>query len=367
MMQAGGGEWAVTEESVEELNKLGKNMEDTVGRLSTVFDSLQGVFEENESGFGVHSVSIKILLEGLQTLNEDTSKTVRKLCFKALKSAALREEHIEKNRYHADRKGGLSEGGAVGAGMAEASGMAVGLAGTASGGGGMPGKKPQMPGMNYGMEPKGKMPRDLPVSQYGYQKTEDGTFVYDSPMGTDQYLYKTQGKVDWRYKGTCGLCSCCNILRLAGVDVSEKDMIEYASKEKLCVTGLNILRNGATDALDRKEILDHFGINSGVQNLMLMPNGKPGSENIRLIEQYVSAGKGVILSVHADMLWKDAPYGKNDYHAVVVTSVKKDKAGNIQGFYICDSEKGGTKYYPAQKILDVLTGSPMNVIHQIIR
>ena len=76
---------------------------------------------------------------------------------------------------------------------------------------------------------------------------------------------------DSRFKGTCGLCSCANILRLAGAEYSEKEMIAYAAANydgqgrRLCDAGsLFPGANGATTPKARKEILEHFGISSSV-------------------------------------------------------------------------------------------------------
>ena len=71
------------------------------------------------------------------------------------------------------------------------------------------------PGQPDRMKPQGKYPRDLPVSAYGYHQTANGQQVYDSPEEMSGYLYRSQGSADSRFKGTCGLCSCANILRLA--------------------------------------------------------------------------------------------------------------------------------------------------------
>lgn len=81
------------------------------------------------------------------------------------------------------------------------------------------------PGQPDRMKPQGKYPRDLPVSAYGYHQTANGQQVYDSPEEMSGYLYRSQGSADSRFKGTCGLCSCANILRLAGAEYSEKEMI----------------------------------------------------------------------------------------------------------------------------------------------
>lgn len=226
-----------------------------------------------------------------------------------------------------------------------------------------------------GLLPNRSTPRDLPMSQYGFNTDIDGNQVYDSPMKMNDYLYKKQGSAKWNFQGTCGLCSCANILRLAGVDADEEQMINFASTttipnslEKLCDSGhINPYRNGGTNPEGRKIILEHFGIDSGLFDVNMENSGGATQETMDMISVLVSSGKGVILSVHTDMLWYDAPYGINDYHAVTVTSVKKDNTGNILGFYVCDSAKGGTSFYSNDKLRKSLTGARMNVTHQIIR
>lgn len=225
------------------------------------------------------------------------------------------------------------------------------------------------------LRPARSSPRDLAVSQFGYQEDAEGNLVYDTPEKMDVYLYKEQGSARVLFKGTCGLCSCANIMRLAGVNATEKEMIDYASKTpaanargRLCATGcINPANNGGTSPWDRKEILSHFGVESSVFQIETDHTGKPTDKNIENIASYVETGRGVILSVHSRMLWYDEAYGKKDYHAVTVTSVKRDKSGSVLGFYICDSQKDGTSFYPAEKVRDVLTGSPMNVTQSIIR
>lgn len=223
--------------------------------------------------------------------------------------------------------------------------------------------------------PDRSSPRDLPKTQFGYREDEEGNLVYDTPEEMDAYLYKTQGKGRVLFKGTCGLCSCANIMRLAGVNATEREMIDYASKTpvpnargRLCATGcVNPANNGGTSPWDRKEILSHFGVESSVLMVETDNTGRPTDKNIENIASYVESGRGVILSVHSDMLWYDKPYRKKDYHAVIVTSVKRNQEGSILGFYICDSQKGDTSFYQAGKVRDVLTGSPMNVTQSIIR
>lgn len=224
--------------------------------------------------------------------------------------------------------------------------------------------------------PDRSSPRSLNYSQFGLVYSSDGNLVYDSPNETNQYLYKNQGTANPNYKGTCGLCSCANILRLSGVNATEAQMIAYASNtdnpnnntKKLCATGYpNSGMNGGTSPYTRQLILDHFGVKNDVVDMSFDNGGRLSNDNLVTISDYVCAGKGVILSVHAKVLWYDAPVGMNDFHAVTVTSVKKDTNGNILGFYICDSAKNGTSYYSASHLHRALTGSPMNVTQSIIR
>lgn len=227
-----------------------------------------------------------------------------------------------------------------------------------------------------GLAPTRTTPRDLAASQFGFTKDNDGNMVYDSPMEMNQYLYKMQGSADANFQGTCGLCSCANILRLSGVNASEAEMIAYASQTKdpnsfngmLCATGYSDPGlNGGTSPKSRQRVLDYFGIDSGIFPISHDSDGSIADSNLSQIADHVSAGRGVILSVHADVLWNDAAFGIDDYHAVTVTSVKKNSAGDVLGFYICDSANGGTTYYSAEKVKQALTGSPMNVTYPIIR
>lgn len=238
--------------------------------------------------------------------------------------------------------------------------------------------KPSNSGNQYisSLAPTRNTPRDLVGTQFGMVKDSDSNLVYDSPNETDQFLYKNQGSAYPAFQGTCGLCSCANILRLAGVNATEAQMIDYASTtnnpntlfQKLCATGFaDPGMNGGTSPKSRQCILQNFGIDSGIFPLSREKDGSLSDSNLTTISDNVSAGRGVILSVHADILWHDAPVGIDDYHAVTVTSVKKDVSGNILGFFICDSANNGTSYYSADKVKRALTGSPMNVTYSIIR
>ena len=75
---------------------------------------------------------------------------------------------------------------------------------------------------------------------------------------------------------------------------------------------------------------------------------------------------GKIIDVDAGTFYNDPRY-KGGGHAVTVTSVTKNKYGDVSGFYIADSNRG-TSYYYAWQIQDAMRPFvDMNVTSQIIR
>ena len=186
----------------------------------------------------------------------------------------------------------------------------------------------------------------------------DGSMVFNTPVETGGKLDSNQGKVNG-FLGTCGLVSCVNILRLAGYPATESEVVSYASttsagigRGKLCTTGSFPEDNGGTSAKTRQQILQHFGVKSELREA-----------SINNIAEAVSNGRGVIISVFAGMLYN----GRSNYrdlHAITVTSVKKDRYGNVLGFYVCDSGTGGadsSKFYTSFQVENALSGRPMNV------
>lgn len=186
----------------------------------------------------------------------------------------------------------------------------------------------------------------------------DGSMVFNTPVETGGKLDSNQGKVNG-FLGTCGLVSCVNVLRLAGYPATESEVVGYASTTsagfgigKLCTTNSFPEYNGGTSAKTRQQILQHFGINSELREA-----------SVDNIADAVSDGRGVIISVYAGMLyngWSD----HRDLHAITVTSVKKDRYGNVLGFYVCDSGTGGvdnSKFYTTFQVGNALSGRPMNV------
>lgn len=199
-------------------------------------------------------------------------------------------------------------------------------------------------------------PRDLPITQQKMMNKADGGRTYNTPSETGKNLDYNQGKMKG-FSGTCGLCSCENILRLAGVNVSEHDIVQFAAKNGLCVCDRDENENGGTNYESRKKILEAFGIDSS-----LLP------QNLSMIADAITSGKGVIISVDAGLLWNDVRY-INGLHAVTVTSVDFDSEGSIESFHICDSGAGNyDMVVSGDKLQNCLAiNRKMNVTQQIIR
>lgn len=202
----------------------------------------------------------------------------------------------------------------------------------------------------------------LKATKQTWTVESDDSLVFNTPVETGRKLDANQGKVDG-FWGTCGLVSCANVLRLAGYPATEKEMVSYASTtlsrdgKTLCTTDSFAENNGATSAEARQQILRHFGIKSELK-----------AASVTNIADAVSEGRGVIISVYGRMLRQGWSIIR-DLHAVTVTSVKKDRHGNVLGFYVCDSGTGGidnSRFYPAVQVENALSGKPMNVT-EIIR
>lgn len=203
------------------------------------------------------------------------------------------------------------------------------------------------------------------ATQEKFVKGQHGGMMYNSPMETGKRLYVTQGAAYRNITGTCGLCSCANVLRLAGVNIGEKEMVDYAVSEGLCTfQPENYEGSGATSPKERRAVLAHFGIQSIIEPVE-MDKDHANNETMERIGDYVSEGRGVIVSVDAGVFYNKAQY-LGEGHAVTVTSVEKNKKGGVIGYYICDSNYG-TKFYKKKRLQKALRPSGINVTASIIR
>lgn len=193
--------------------------------------------------------------------------------------------------------------------------------------------------------------RNLPCTQQDWHLSDDGASrIYNTPVETGALLDVRQGK-DPNYPGTCGIVSCVNVLRLAGrLDTTEGEALNCAIAAGLCRD------HGGTNSKDRQALLLQFGLESDRMEA-----------TIKNIADCVEAGRGVIISVHAAILWHRGISGS---HAVTVTSVQRSMDGRIEGFYICDSGSGRddrARFYRADHLEEAFTNDLMNVTTAIIR
>lgn len=138
-----------------------------------------------------------------------------------------------------------------------------------------------------------------------------------------------QGDNSLGYRGTCGLVSCQNVLRLFGTAASEDELVRYASQRKLCMADRTPEYSGGTNGPMRARILDEWGLPALVEK-----NPSPDRMAAAFDE-----GHGVIVGVNAGILWNDANYygiGQSN-HVVTVTGTARDQEGGLLGVYICDS------------------------------
>ena len=157
------------------------------------------------------------------------------------------------------------------------------------------------------------------------------------------------------------MVSCVNVLRLAGVEATEEELVEFASTtpsaydgRPLCDTGSPFAdENGATSAGTRLEILQHYGVASFT-----------APPDVDAMAKYVEEGRGVIISV-TNWGFYGIPVG--GCHAVTVTSTRRGAGGQLLGFYICDSNGSPAQYYERDQLEDALSGRNMNVTTNVIR
>jgi len=159
------------------------------------------------------------------------------------------------------------------------------------------------------------------------------TVVIGDPEGDKRFTHQ-QGDNLFGFEGTCGLCSCENILRAFGLEVKESDMVFFASTRGLCTCDdPDPGKNGGTTAAARADILTRMGV----------PASATYGGSLEDLAGNIEQGKGVSIAVNAGVIWDDpnADSGNVSNHAITVTGVARDPStGDIQGFFINDSGTG---------------------------
>ncbi len=144
-------------------------------------------------------------------------------------------------------------------------------------------------------------------------------------------------------------------------------MVDYAVEHGLCGTGdPNPGANGGTFNSDIQELLTSHGVPAHTESTPSV-GGYCTKETIDKIASNVENGKGVVIGVWAYALWPNKSGARDGAHAIVVTSVVKDSAGSIKGFYVCDSNANKPSYYSADKLQNALMDDGMVVTDSPIR
>lgn len=288
---------------------------------------------------------LEMALADLEPLDGEIRRAASEIGEYAERAAKLLESILQiLSGYISVQLNGSTSGGAY------AGGGAVGISGGGSG--------------TYGgtVAPSRRSPRILAKTAQGWTSTPDG-MMYNSPFETGRKLISNQGSVV-HYRQDCGVVSCANVARMAGLDVSEREALERAINNNCCSRHRKTffrrrdIDGGGTFPEDRQKLLKQFGIDSHLE-----------PQNVKNISDRVSEGRGVIISVRADKLWQNP--NQKGLHAITVTSVLKNPDGSVHGFYVCDSGTGGidaSRFYTAQEIAAALTPNRyMNVTTSIIR
>lgn len=225
--------------------------------------------------------------------------------------------------------------------------------------------------------PMGKIPNSFAKTQQVWYQDNPYVKTFNHPKQTGTYLNCNQGLSEKMggegvdgFEGTCGLVSCENILRMAGVKITEAEIVNYAKSHRrnfgfhsLCTINSKPEKNGGTCPQDRQKILKHYGIDSKIEY----------STDLEKIANYVTAGRGVIASVDACMLWYERGSAVPARHAITITSVERDAFSNeITAFYICDSgsrNNDSSRRIRAELLYEALqpTGGALNITNTIIR
>lgn len=182
---------------------------------------------------------------------------------------------------------------------------------------------------------------------------ENGSCVFDSPDALGKQLDTQQGKTN--LGGSCGICSCENVARMAGLSASEDSVYQLARKKGLCTP------EGGSTPSGRASLLTEMGIPAHCEPLLTPAQ----------LAAPVMNGQGVILSVLSDVFYQEISSSAG-LHAITVTSVRVDSKGRIEGFYICDSNahalgRTGSVFYEVDRLWPCLSGRDMVVTDQSIR
>ena len=206
-------------------------------------------------------------------------------------------------------------------------------------------------------------PRALMQTQYGFEPMSvngQTMMMYNKPYETARTLIANQGENSRNMRGTCGLCQCANVLRMAGVNTTEDEVINVALSCgcDLAINHPNPDDRGGTSFADRQEILERFNLNTYLYPM----SGTNREATVNYLAEAVRTGHGVIISADAGILWNDSRY-LGGGHAVSLLSVSEDGGT----FIYSDTGSGEIGTISSYDLSRALTGRPANITERIIR
>ncbi|WP_406851298.1 calcium-binding protein [Herbaspirillum huttiense] len=173
-----------------------------------------------------------------------------------------------------------------------------------------------------------------PAKPQHQQITGPDVLTYGNPFALFHDLDNYQGDAVARYEGTSGEVCIANLATIAGMSVTEKDVVNKAIAEKLCdTTSKDPEKRGSISVDNQLVLLKEFGLASTL--------AQGFDENA--VARDIIKGKGVIVSVNGSRIWaKNIPknVGMTDHMIAIIGVGYGAQSGEVDGFYITDSGRG---------------------------
>ncbi|MCD7884175.1 MAG: hypothetical protein LUI87_10815 [Lachnospiraceae bacterium] len=147
-----------------------------------------------------------------------------------------------------------------------------------------------------------------------------------------------QGDNEYGIRQCCGLVSTSNLFQMAGMDLTEDDVVEYALGNNRCIIDwFDWSESGGTEKEDVEAILESHGIEAETYEAFEV--------DYEEMAGWIEGGQGVILGHNAYLTME----GMEDYastnaygqlfadHYVAMTGTVRDLDGNLLGYTVCDS------------------------------
>lgn len=176
--------------------------------------------------------------------------------------------------------------------------------------------------------PAGHMPSDSPLNPtHGF--SVEGLFGKDVTGNPEAHkdIIHHPGDNTYNFEKTGNLVSCEMLLRQAGIQMTEADLVHFALEHGYCTFGIDPQECGRVETGCIPDVLKEFG----------MPSHLEFNRTVDDLESYLKDGHGVIVEINTN--WKDflCLDRLGSCRDVVVTGIERDSAGTITGVYISDS------------------------------